>query len=208
MVLNHPDYLRQEIHFSTKVDEEDSLEIEMDGFYDIEYDVIKYRMVKQQGLWVVDPRPLPLLGNESVLLILERTQDEGDGEFTTIADFPSEDTTVRLHPGAYKIDGTLTSDEPFVLRKEICVDRNIFGSCTENQIIEIPLNQTRPVGGVSIPFGFSQEDLERDKITFVVLYPDLAGTPSSQLEFTDVSLFAEMDTYSFIYRSLVTPRIT
>jgi hypothetical protein len=208
VVFTHPDYLRNEVLFSTELDKEDSVNVELNGFYDIEYDVIKYRLVKQAGSWVIDPRPLPLLKNDSVLLILERTASEGEGEFTTIADFPSEDNTIRLHPGMYKVEGTLTTDAPYVFRKQICVDRNLFGTCTGTQLIEVPLNKTRPVGGVDIPFGVTQSDLQKNKITFVVLYADLAGSDPEELELSDISIFAEMDTYSFIYRTLVFPRIT
>lgn len=166
--------------------------------------------VVNDGKWTFQNVPMELQPNEYAIVSLTRETAPGEEEFSTFAEYPSEDgeaPTMFIAPGEYQADITLQLQERVVIPSERRCQTigGFFGDkqCVDFPEIDFAGESAEPLylaggltTGITIPtIGFD----EAETIVFYVVAPDLP-TKIEDLDHTQ-----DFERYSKAYRFALQP---
>lgn len=214
-------YLQTAKLLSTELDQDLTTDnVYLYKFKDIEFDLKKKKVNKETRLryprgtirgWFFNSAPLPLDDNEEALITLTRKGSPGDAEHFAFAEFRGSETThgnISLVPGLYEVSINLLLDENITIPEdEICYPAGFLGLGEEcEDIPEINISAPFPSGGLKFDYEFTEEDLQKDKVTFYAVNPDIAGIEESQRVIEDLEEISKIEEYSARYNSSLRPR--
>ena len=209
-------YISKAVEFDPRLNRDDSLKVQLQPIYTKKLIVKKKNVVKTQQGWQFSNAAVDLNNKESATITLTRFNDEGELDFSSIANYEGgkEPSEMEIAPGKYSADISLILDERIVIpEKEKCVKKGIFGS---KECFTIPkvdfgeratLGQERfPEGGLKLNFTINPNELENHNT--IVLYAvsiDLANVPEQNRVIEDIEQLGKIEDYSKIYQIALQP---
>ena len=202
--------------FSTILDKDDKVDIQLEPFMEKKFKVKKKRIVKTGDYWVFNNNEVNIDREEQAIIILTRVGALGDENYIAAAEYygnqsiyGAEDSIITIAPGTYDIDIQLYDNKRFVIPEETReTNTGIFGIGNEEYTIpKIELNDSWPSGGLTMRYEFKAEDLENnERIVFFVPSPALTLIPENERQVEDLEQLGRFNEYSYAYVNSLIPR--
>jgi hypothetical protein len=199
-------YIAYSQRFDTKLDREDTLNIKLKPKLTKKFIVKKRLMTKYGRVWSLG-NETELREDEEAIVRLTRKGSLQEGDFSSFAIYPGNQTTqgeIEIAPGTYDIQIDLTYNKLIrIPSRRIRVDDKKYPLPEVNLSLEDGFGR---VGGLSINYTFTKEDLKKDQINFTVLNPDIVAIPESQRVIEDANYVLNVDELSQRYKGSLRPR--
>ena len=208
-------YIGKAVEFDPRLNKDDNLKVEINPTYIKKLIVKKKNVVKTPQGWQFVNTPVDLSNKESATITLTRINDEGELDFSSIANYEGgKETEIELASGNYAADIQLVLDERIVIpEKQKCVKKDIFGNkeCFTIPKVDFgerasPSSERFPEGGLKLNFTINSNDLE--KYSTIVLYVvsiDIASVPEQERVIEDIEQLGKIEEYSNIYQLALQP---
>ncbi len=204
-----PDYIGYSQFLSTEVDESATLpSVNLQPIEIKKIEVKKKNLVKQDGVWTFQTNPLSLSWDEQAIVSLERIGQQGEEEFTAVAEFKGGQSTpseIRIAPGKYKVNIQLMLNSKVVIPERT---ERILGIIPIAKIPEIEL-EPYPAGGLIFDEtnAFEIKTTNYNTLEFYSLYVDIPSIPLSERVHEDIEETGKIDDYSKHYRKSLEPSL-
>ena len=209
-------YIGKAVEFDPRLNRDDSLKVQLQQIYTKKLIVKKKNVVKTQQGWQFSNAAVDLNNKESATITLTRFNDEGELDFSSIANYEGgkEPSEMEIAPGKYSADISLILDERIVIpEKEKCVKKGIFGSkeCFTIPKVDFgeratPGQERFPEGGLKLNFTISPDELENhNTIVLYVVSIDLANVLEQNRVIEDIEQLGKIEDYSKIYQIALQP---
>ncbi len=208
-------YIGKSAEFDPKIKTEVAFKVELQPIYEKKLIVKKKNVAKTQQGWQFVNLPVDLNNKESATIALIRISDEGELDFSSIANYQvQQETDLEIAPGSYVADINLILDDRIIIpEKQKCVNKNIFGDkeCFTTPKIDFgerasPGQERFPEGGLKLNLTINANDLE--KYNTIVLYAvsiDFANVPEQSRVVEDIEQMGKIEEYSIIYQLALSP---
>lgn len=203
ITLLKEDYSTYSQRFDTKLGRNDKLDIKLKPKLTKKFVVRKRLMTKQGNMWVLGSEAA-LRPEEEASIILSRKENLQEEDFTTSAIYSGNQTgpsEILITPGAYDITINLAYNNQIRIPES---KRKIDDK--EYTIQEFIIDEGFRVGGASINYTFTKDDLKKDEVTFYVLDPDIVAIPESQRVIEDMNAASNVDELSQKYKGSLVPK--
>ncbi|MBI2654007.1 hypothetical protein HYX02_04305 [Candidatus Woesearchaeota archaeon] len=210
-------YIGKVAEFDPKVNTDASLKVGLQPAYTKKLIVRKKNVVKTQNGWQFVDAPLNLNDKETVAVTLRRISDEGELDFSSVANYEGqqkEPSDIEIAPGKYTAEiSLLLNDKIAIPEKQKCVRVGIFNlECYTTPQVDFaeastPGQEIFPEGGLNLNITISANELE--KYGAIVLYAvaiDFASVPEQSREIEDTEQIGKIDEYSNTYQLALQPR--
>lgn len=194
--VEHPDYFTAVVPFSTALDKEERVTVELQRIVEKEIRVMKKNLFKQNG-WFVHPDPIPLKKNERALVILDRVKETPlEEDFTSVVEVRGTETaTIQLVPGNYVVQVQIIAENTPVIipEKKRCKRAGFKRECVT--IPQTTVAEDDYFGGnMQLQWDLSSFQLYRNTvIRFHGLFLDLPGTPIQSRDIEDLQMLDQFD---------------
>ncbi len=209
ITFSKPDFLGYSEFLSTEVNKDIVLPLtKLEPFVYKNIEVKKKKIIKSDGNWIFNNRPLRLSGNEQAIITLERIGKKGEEEFSTAAQYTGaqdEPSELRIAPGKYKVNIQLILNEKIVIPEE----KKMFLFFPITTLPEIEFNPF-PAGGIIFDetIAWNAGDItDYDNIEFYSLYIDIPSIPESERKHDDIDEINKIGEYSKNYRTSLEPML-
>ena len=203
-------YLTKSEMYSTELDEEADIKIEMEPLKTFTLEVRKIRVSKTPAGWVVEKSSrLPMEEEDTAIVNFKREAGLMEEEYTTSARAAGTELgEVRLAKGKYNVSVNLLTDKYFeFLPKERCEGGSLFTKekCTDIPPEKMTFNESFPSGGSEFDYRISPYDLENNKMIVYAFYTDYYSVDVNELEIEDLEQLAKIEEYSQKYWTKLIP---
>ena len=198
-------YITYAQRFDTQLNKDDELDITLVPKLTKKFTVKKRLMTKQGNRWLIGSEA-DMREDEEAFITLTRESNLNEADFTSAAIYSGNQTQkgdIEIAPGVYQLSINLLYNKQLRIPQ-----RTIEEDDEEFTIQEFTLDEGFRVGGLSINYTFTNEDLKKDEIVFYVLNPDIAAIPESDRVVEDLNVVSNVDELSQQYKGSLVPRFT
>lgn len=218
VVAMQNDRYAADVPFNSDNDDEQSVEVISDPIVTLKADFQRIRMIKQNGVWAIDPTPMPKRGGDQAVIILERRGTDYDQPFASSVEMCGRGaqtlSEARLVPGTYDVTVLSMYHDPLVFPPQ--------KRCTGEYCFTIP---EQPLvfgkagaqcdGGTPLLTGmatFSWTLAPKDlygstKILFRTLSAAIDELPEQSREIEDLDVIGDLGDRSMAYSPWLRPEV-
>ena len=208
-------YIGKAVDFDPRLNKGDNLKVEINPTYTKKLIVKKKNVVKTSQGWQFVNTPVDLSNKESATITLTRVNEEGELDFSSIANYEGgKETEIELVSGNYTADIQLVLDERIVIpERQKCVKKDIFGNkeCFTIPKVDFgeratPGSERFPEGGLKLNFTINSNELENhNTIVLYVVSIDITSVPEQERVIEDIEQLGKIEEYSSIYQLALQP---
>ena len=208
-------YIGKAVEFDPRLNRNDNLKVGINPTYTKKLIVKKKNVVKTSQGWQFVNLPVDLNNKESATITLTRINDEGELDFSSIANYEgNKETEIEIAPDNYAADISLILDERIIIpERQKCVKKDIFGNkeCFTIPKVDFgerasPGQERFPEGGLKLNFAINANDLEKHStIVLYIVSIDIASVPEQERVIEDIEQLGKIEEYSSIYQLALQP---
>ncbi len=198
--FDNQDYLRESKFLTTRLGEEQNIEVELYPFKEIEISLMKKQLHPR---WTFNKEAVELDPEESATIILTRIPEQGQQDHEVFASLKQEETKIdKFAPGEYDIEINVINDKEFkILPQERCIKMlgGLIKECYWAPEKEISV-ESYTSGGYSQNITITEDNIyNNEKVTFYAINPDVYSIPVESRVIEDMGEIGKIPKYSKIY---------
>lgn len=205
-------YVGKAIELDTELDADALVSAELQPVYSKKVIIRKKSMVKTPQGWQFADSAIDLDEKESATVIMTRTGEENELDFSSAATYSKEPADIEIAPGNYEADISLMLNERIVIpESEKCAGIFPIRKCETIPKIDFgeratPGEERFPEGGLKLNITIGADELMNSNA--IVLYAvaiDIANVPEQDRVIEDIEQISRIEEYSNSYKDALQP---